>query len=158
MGGSPSLPDDLSKCPDGIRISCNKHAALNYPCDYIAFLDRIVDKKMYAKTLKDLGLLKPTITPHERASDIVMKPPMIMINTGIYSAWVGCQMADEVILTGMDFYQSGTYYHGNGRVRRSNHSKEYFTKCVNQLLEVTVGHKVYAISGPLLDWLDHYKR
>lgn len=142
MGGAPSLPAHMEQCPtNAIRISCNKHAALKYPADYIAILDRFIGRKSHAKLLRSMGLRQPIISTWN--TEIQMNPPEVCINTGIYAAWVACQMGAPVYIAGVEFYQGKEiYYHGQGRVRASNRTQQYYNKCAEQLERLTTAYDV----------------
>jgi hypothetical protein len=104
MGGGPSLPEHLSRCPtDAIYISANQHGAMVRKADYIVALDSIED------------LVRPFNVP------IIGKRPWCDIriqdwqndgNSGIEAVKAAYVLGGHpIILAGMDCYQTGTYFH-----------------------------------------------
>lgn len=152
MGGAPSLPSDLADIGDidALRISCNQHAVSHYPCDLITFVDYGIAGVRMDKVLARYDT--PTLSPHTFSTYRRRLYGFMPINTGVYSAWVAASTGCDVILAGIEFYQSpgAAYFDDCGYgVRRSNRQVAYFDKCVAKLAQCGPG-KLYAVSGPLL--------
>lgn len=118
MGGGPSLPEDLKRCPtDALYISANEHGAMLRKCDYIIAIDDIERK------LRRFGV--PIIGRREFCDYRIQdwEDCLELNNSGRAGAWVAALLGGSVvILAGMDCYACGTYHHdvaakstGNGK-------------------------------------------
>lgn len=106
MGGGPTLPDDMAKCPQGaLLISANEHGCKLTKCDYIVCCDEIEKKVRPYNT--------PIIGTKLWADYRVFEK--VVPNSGALAcmvAWVmGCA---PIIIAGCTLYQGATYWHSHG--------------------------------------------
>lgn len=107
LGGGPSLPSQLGRCPsrgEAVYISANDHGARFVECDYIAALDNIEPK------VRPLG--KPLISRKLWADFRLITAPTR--STGILCAWLARLMGcAPIYICGMDCFDphAGTYFH-----------------------------------------------
>lgn len=105
MGGGPSLPSELERCPgrdQAIYISANDHGAKLCGCDYIVAHDKIEER------LRPFGV--PIVSRHLFADIRYVTFPAA--NSGVIAAWFAAMLGCAPIhTTGMDCWTGGTYWH-----------------------------------------------
>lgn len=111
MGGAPSLPEALRRCPDNaVYISANQHGAMLRKVDYIFYTDRVHQSTNAPMRLMLKRYGVPLVGPQPDA-DYVMETT-IEANSGIrailFAEILGC---DPVIVVGIEMYQGKTYWH-----------------------------------------------
>lgn len=105
MGGGPSLPGELERCPgrgQALYISANDHGAKLVGCDYIVAHDKIEER------LRPFGV--PLVSRHLWADIRYVTFPAA--NSGVIAAWVAAMFGCAPIhIAGMDCWTGGTYWH-----------------------------------------------
>lgn len=119
IGGGPSAPLHRNQWPSGaVLIGVNEHAMkMGVDAPYLVALDPIYHEKL-RPLLQDLANrgqpLPNTLSPYGWAT-YQLGGGYKAANSGIAAAWcahiMGCA---PVILTGMDLYQTGTYFWDHG--------------------------------------------
>lgn len=104
MGGGPSLPAQLSNCPsDAIYISANQHGVMLRSADYVVALDDL------EQVLRPFGL---PIVGRRLWCDYRFPEWGNDADSGQAGMLLGSIVGGyPVILTGMDCFQGGTYFH-----------------------------------------------
>ena len=114
MGGGPSLPGALERCPgrgDAVYISANDHGAKLAGCDYIVAHDKIEDR------IRPFGV--PLVSRHLWADIRYLSFPAP--NSGVIAAWVAAMLGcAPIYIAGMDCWSGGTYWH-NPKAKSAGH-------------------------------------
>lgn len=132
IGGGASAPANAVRAPaDAIVFSANQHGCILRAgkCDYIVACDEFGtrDQKRFdyggrKVTLRDFGV--PIVSPRRIDADIMMfKIPIH--ETGPTAGWVAWLMGcAPILLTGMDCYVGGTYFHNPKALSTGTHVPE----------------------------------
>jgi len=162
MGGAPCLPDDVervSSC-NPIWISANEHGAKLQPVDYIFAVDFMHQRE--ARLMSDV--LAPYETPvisrwGQYASYMIPAGlPKVEGNAGLQAIYYAFLMgAWPVIVTGIELYQGGTYYHDE-RAASSGHDKtaDFWAQRLDALASVVPETHIRVASGPLTRYWKQY--
>src|SRR5690606_30099168 len=131
LGGAPSLPHDLAQLNlnDAVYFSANHHGAMIRECDYIVYVDpqhQVTGENMQKK-MSAFGL--PTISP-VFGCDYRMpnwNAARFLGNSGMHAIWAAVLLgANPIIVTGMECYQGGVYWHDETAASSSAGRKQSF--------------------------------
>lgn len=158
--GGPSVNNDIKEVSDyDICISANQHGMKVKECDFIVSMDEYHQQKNIhmREFLEDLKPKKISIRfwSDYRISGISKNAYM---NSGTMAVYVACLLGgNPVIVTGIDGYQNGTYFH-NINEDCPGLRYPYINYCLmfQYLKNLCTGYNVRPISGPLLEYFKKY--
>jgi hypothetical protein len=160
-GGGPSLPKDLKKVPyNAIKISINDHAALNYNCKYMCFLDDY--RNLSEDRVKAFESFKGVkISKLSNLSDVKILP--LGYWRGAISGVLACWWADfvgakNIIICGCDCYTSDKTYYHTDKYKTPECAKlgvDYNIQWWKPVKEKRPD--IYAVSGPLLEMFEKWQ-
>lgn len=156
LGGGPDLPADLdalSGRDDVIRVAANLHAVRLTPVHVVCWCDDILTDAVIRHVVRGPGAIPPDLVSPFPCADAILTDRAWIDQAGALAVYTACcSDAREIILCGIDGYQSATrYFYADGATYARpplDHVlafwRQAFTRCSRP-------ERIRAASGPLVE-------